>query len=205
MRDNFEGVTDLCIIEVGAHIGTDTVKLSRFTKNGRLICFEPDPRNILELKRLQEKIKFELIEKAVGKVAGDCVFYQSFGKKPGLEREITDFSSTKNPVGVVNRHPWSSFKTTAVEMTTLDEFCPSNDVSRIDLLWVDIQGGELDLVLGALETLRFTALFYFECMSYANRLYEGQPNFQQMIDALPNWRKWTVEIYSSTDILLRKS
>jgi len=204
LTEYFKDVTDPCMIEVGAHIGTDTIKLAKYTGNGKLICFEPDPRNVKELKALQETVKFDLIEQAVGAEIGDVDFYQSFGRKPGVPREITDFSSTKFPTGVMNKHPWSSFKVISVRATTLDHYCAVNNVYGIDLLWVDVQGGELDLVLGAYETLNRTKLFYFECMPDGTVLYKDQPTLAKIIDALPDWRKWFMEFHTETDVLLRR-
>ena len=200
----FKDITDLCIIEVGAHIGTDTVKLAKYTRDGKLICFEPDPRNIEELQALQKIVTFDLVEQAVGTEIDEIDFYQSFGHKPGVPREITDFSSTKFPIGVMSKHPWSSFKVMSVKSTTLDHYCMLHEISNIDLLWVDIQGGELDLVLGASMMLRTTRLFYFECMPDGTVLYKDQPTLTKIIDALPDWREWFMEFHTETDVLLRR-
>jgi len=204
LAEYFKNVTNLCIVEVGAHIGTDTIKLAKYAGNGKLICFEPDPRNIEELRTLQETVKFDLVEKAVGTEIGEIDFYQSFGRKPGVPREITDFSSIKFPIGVMKRHPWSSFKVIPVISTTLDHYCALHDILNIDLLWVDIQGGELDLILGAYEALSRTKLFYFECMPDGTDLYKDQPTLTKIIDALPDWRKWFMEFHTETDVLLRR-
>jgi FkbM family methyltransferase len=206
LEQHFSNSTDLCIFEVGAHIGTDTIQLAKYTEHGRLVCFEPDPRNIISLRNLQREVKFDLVETAVGKELGDIIFYQSFGKKPGVPREITDFSSAKIPKGVKKKFPWARFKKIIVPATTLDYYCERENISAIDLLWVDIQGGELDLVFGAQEALQKTSLFYFECIhSPQSRFYIGQPDFESIRDALPSPDGWSVELFSFTDILMKRS
>lgn len=205
LEEHFKRIKDPCIIEVGAHIGTDTVELSRFVNKGSLICFEPDPRNAKSLRKLQDKVQFELVEKAVGKEDGEVTFYQSFGKKFGVLREITDLSSTKKPKKVKDKHPWVEFAAITVQATTLDSYCEVNELSTIDLIWADIQGGELDLVLGAQKVLQNTKLFYFECVMNSIKLYADKPTYEQILNALPSESKWSLEFSSSTDVLLKRS
>ena len=204
LEEHFSRRKNPCIIEVGAHIGTDTVELSRFVNEGKLICFEPDPRNALSLQKLQKKVQFELVEKAVGKEDGEVTFYQSYGKKSGVAREITDLSSTKKPMKVKDKHPWVKFAKIIVQSVTLDNYCELNDLSAIDLIWADIQGGELDLVLGAQKVLQNTKLFYFECVMNSVKLYAGKPTYEQILNALPSESKWSLEFSSSTDVLLKR-
>ncbi len=204
LEEHFSKIKNPCIIEVGAHIGTDTVKLSRFINDGKLICFEPDPRNIISLRKLQKKIQLELVEKAVGKEDGKVTFYQSFGKKFGVEREITDLSSTKKPMQVKDKHSWVKFVAITVQATTLDNYYELNNLSAIDLIWADIQGGELDLVLGAQKVLQNTQLFYFECVMNSVELYAGKPTYEQILSAMPDGSEWSLEFSSSTDVLLKR-
>ncbi len=200
----FADIKNPCILEVGAHIGTDTVILSNFVNKGKLICFEPDPRNIKNLRKLQKKINFELVDKAIGTEVGKVIFYQSFGKKSGVAREITDLSSMKLPMKVREKHPWVKFVITLIQATTLDDYCALNDISEIDLIWADIQGGELDLVLGAQKTLQNTRLFYFECIMNSVKLYSGKPTYEQILEAMPHDCKWSLELSSGTDVLLKR-
>ena len=204
LREHFKTATNLCILEVGAHIGTDTIKLSRYTDTGRLICFEPDERNIAELRKLESMVKFEIVDRAVVNAVGEVTFYQSFGQKPGVAREITDLSSTKTPKAVGKKNPWARFVATKVQGITLDYYCGLNEINEVDLIWADVQGGELDLVLGAQETLKRTKLFYFECMKNHLGLYEGQASFGQILNAMPQKNRWIVELSSNTDVLLRR-
>ncbi len=45
---------------------------------------------------------------------------------------------------------WGSIvRETEVAITTLDDYCRSTDVSRIDLLKIDTQGYELEVLRGA--------------------------------------------------------
>ena len=39
------------IIEIGTHFGTDTLDFKNLLPNCKIICFEPDPRNIKVIKK----------------------------------------------------------------------------------------------------------------------------------------------------------
>ena len=39
-------------------------------------------------------------------------------------------------------------------MLTIDEFCARHSVSRIDFIKADVEGGEIDLICGAEDTIR---------------------------------------------------
>lgn len=191
------------IFEVGAHIGTDTIQLARYMDGGGLlVCFEPHPSNIAALFELQKEHRFELVDRAIGREVGWIPFWLSSGQKPGVERTITDLSSTLTPKHVRDKHPWARFMKIDVLCTTLDEYCRKSETDRIDFLWADIQGGELDLVWGAQEILKRTGLFYFECADEHRELYAGQPTLAQILKALPKGTEWRMEFRSKTDVLL---
>ena len=39
-------------VEIGMHFGTDTQDFRRMHPNSRIVCFEPDPRNIEMIKNI---------------------------------------------------------------------------------------------------------------------------------------------------------
>ena len=55
---------------------------------------------------------------------------------------------------------------------TLDSWRKENNIGAIDLLWVDAQGGELDVFKGAVETLREVKVILTEVGLEA--YYQGQ-------------------------------
>ncbi len=65
--------------------------------------------------------------------------------------------------------------TVPIELTTLDDWCDENAVERVDVMKLDIQGGELDALRGATRILRSVRAREVEVEF--NPIYEGQPLF----------------------------
>jgi hypothetical protein len=70
-------------------------------------------------------------------------------------------------------------------MIRLDDWVFTHGIQSIDFIWADVQGAESDLILGALETLKFTNFFYTEFSD--DEWYEGQINFNSLSSLLPNF------------------
>jgi FkbM family methyltransferase len=192
------------LVEVGCHFGTDTEDFRRMHPNARIICFEPDPRNINMLKTRNIDKVAEIYPYALSNQNGTAIFYQSSGVCPdrSLANRFGDWSlssSLKMPTGHLYEHPWCMFPNKVeVQTIRLDDF----DVLQnciIDFMWVDVQGAE-DLVFsGAKETLKRTKYVYTE---YCNtELYKDQLNLQKLLDLFGN--NWIVVHNFGGDVLLK--
>lgn len=173
-------------VEIGMHFGTDTADFRKIFPNARIVCFEPDPRNIEMIKKLGHDKLCELYELAISNTDQPMEFYLSSGNSTGLlsdplltNNDWSCSSSLKKPTGHLDVHKWITFPTSVkVQCTKLDEFEPLKN-AKIDFMWVDVQGAE-DMVFScASQTLKNTHYVYTE---YCNReLYEGQLNLQQIL------------------------
>jgi FkbM family methyltransferase len=180
------------LVEIGAHFGTDTVDFRRMHPAARIVCFEPDPRNIKMIKKLGNDKICELHELAVSNTNQPMDFYMSSGNSKGLvtssllaENDWSCSSSLKKPTGHLRLHRWVSFpKSTKVKCSKLDDFEPLKN-TKIDFMWVDVQGAE-DLVFScAQETLKNTHYVYTEYCNH--QLYEGQLNLQGILNLFPGF------------------
>ena len=180
-------------VEIGMHFGIDTVDFRRMHPEARIVCFEPDPRNIQMIKKLGNDKICELYETAVSNTNEPMEFYMSSGNSKGRLNDalLTDndwscSSSLKKPTGHLSLHKWITFPNSVkVNCCKLDEFEPLKN-TKIDFMWVDVQGAE-DIVFScAQETLKNTRYVYTE---YCNQqLYEGQLNLQQVLGLFPNFK-----------------
>ena len=180
-------------VEIGAHFCTDTVDFRRMHPNARIVCFEPDPRNIKVIKQLGNDKICELYELALSNTNHPMQFYLSSGNTHGkfsekvlLENDWSCSSSLKKPTGHLRVHRWITFpNSVTVNCSKLDDFQPLKN-TRIDFMWVDVQGAE-DLVFScAQETLKNTHYVYTE---YCNQqLYEGQLDLQGVLRLFPGYK-----------------
>lgn len=198
------------IVEVGAHIGTDTVQLAKFVGKGKMVSFEPDPRNIPILKkRIEENnLNVLLVEKAVGDKVGNAEFYLSSGIPPYDDDHITETkqhtasSSLKAPKNHLERFPWVKFDTMhPVPVTSLDAFFGKFDIPNgtVDMLWVDVQGAEMDLIVGGTKTLEKTKFLFTEFNN--DEMYEGQAKLEKLLATLPG--DWGLVHIFGDEILLQ--
>lgn len=183
------------ILEIGAHIGTDTRAILGLLGPCEYYAFEPDPRNLAELRMLQTVYSFELIPNAVSEIDGPVTFYLSQGYTP-KGREHTDSSCLEPPARP--GRPWiTGFVPVQVESVTLDTFCITSGIERVNFIWADIQGAERRMIDGAQWTLAHTDWLYLECDEHVN----GRPRLKDLLVRLPG--NWRVELRTPTDALLK--
>lgn len=182
------------LVEIGMHFGLDTVEFRKMHPNARIVSFEPDPRNIQMIKQLGNDKHCELYELAASNTNEPMDFYLSSGIHPPIpspnplwtENEWSASSSLKAPTGHLIQHKWVTFPSKVkVNCTRLDDFVPLKN-TKIDFMWVDVQGAE-DLVFSsAQETLKNTHYVYTE---YSNEeMYERQLNLRGVLGLFPGFK-----------------
>lgn len=192
------------IIEIGCNDGYNTLFFFKIFKNPKIYCFEPDPRAIERFKvNIGHNPDIELFEIALSNQNGEIEFFQSDGY---LNEECHkrmphgwDLSgSIKSPKEHVKIHPWITFnKKILVKSNTLDDWANKNYNGIIDLIWMDVQGAEINVFNGGSETLKKTRFIFTE---YSNReLYKGQSSLMKLMKFLKEFR--IVKRFSS-DVLL---
>jgi len=192
------------IFELGVHWGEDTHKIMNLC-NGHPIYhgFEPDLRNIRKIKNRKDlKYVFSLFEGAVGNFNGIIDLYLSSGIHQRSGNAMTGANSIRKPKEVLNIYKWIKFnKKIKVKCTTLDTYCKNKNIDYIDLLWVDIQGAEYDMILGAKEILSKTkyALLEFDKLE----LYEGQKTLKEYMTLLKETGDWEIVHTFSIDVLIQ--
>lgn len=185
---------DCTIIEIGAHIGTDTVKLYHYLAPAEYYAIEPDNRNILELIKL--RLPIQIIKGAVSNANGVQPFWLSSGVTPH-GRIHTDSNSLLKPIATQDRPSWVNFRESRITCFTLDDIHPFPD--KIDLIWMDIQGAELKAIEGGQRVFSRTKYLYTECQE--NRYY-NQPGLYRILKALPDWE---MVLRNGDNVLLRNN
>jgi len=151
-------------IDVGANIGILSLLASKTVGNaGKVIALEPHPRTFAALKRnlqLNPSMVVEACNLAVGSSAGSLRF-----------SDLVDDDWNK-----VDSHRGTIF----VETTQLDQVC--SRLPFVDVLKIDVEGYELPVLQGALQTLKRTECILLECWSRHTSAYGYSPvNLLQLL------------------------
>jgi FkbM family methyltransferase len=194
---------DPTILDIGCNSGDETEQFLRLFPKATIYCFEPDPRARASfLNRIGEG-RVELFDIAIGAVDGTIDFYQSGGTPPAkYGREVWDLSgSIRKPKNHYELAPWVTFDSVLeVTVNRLDTWASTHNVSRVDFIWADVQGAEVDLLRGGPNTLKNTRFLYTEY--HDHELYEGQATLQELLEIIPDFE--TVRRYPG-DVLLRNT
>lgn len=178
-------ITSPCVVELGARTGEDEPWI-------RGVCHEdpcylmvepdiPNAQKILDHPRGIDRNR-RLILGAVGEFDGDVQFHVSWNPADGSRTS----GSIRKPTGHLEYYPNTEFTgVNTVPCWKLDTLFCKEWLTKIDLLWVDIQGAERDMIAGGAGALARTRYLFIEVED--GELYEGQALKHELLDMLPGW------------------
>ncbi|MBW4620828.1 MAG: FkbM family methyltransferase [Cyanosarcina radialis HA8281-LM2] len=131
------------LVDLGANIGITSVWFSRHYPIQKLIAIEPNPANAEILRRnlLNNKINASVIEAAIGSTDRSIIFHLSGDSNQGT---ILATEEQNNRAG--------EMEVKMISMSTVLADLESNE--EIDLVKMDIEGGEEELLSANLSWLR---------------------------------------------------
>jgi FkbM family methyltransferase len=137
----------LTVLDIGAHHGLYTMLASKLIgASGRVIAFEPSPR---ERKRLKRHVH-------MNSCSNVCISEVALGnatKRENLYLAGNDdnWCNSMRPPAVR-----TETKLVEVQVKTLDEFLSESAISRVDFVKMDVEGAELEVLGGATKLLNST-------------------------------------------------
>lgn len=150
------------IFDIGAHKGRWTKEHRALFSSADFFLFEANQEHLAKLKK-QSKNCFIGVLSSNGLPAK---FYRKIGTGDSLYRENTAHYSD------------DSFD--MVSTQTLDQLCRDNNIPQPDFIKLDVQGAEIDILNGAVQTLGKCALLLMECPVMNYNL--GAPRLQEYLD-----------------------
>ena len=144
------------IIDCGAHYGGDSIELAIMLK-GEVHSFEPVKSlyKIL-LSNTKNYPNISCYNVALSDTTGKRNFYVSEGKSDAS-------SSLMEPAEHLQDHPDTFFNTiTEVDCLTLDNWAMANNIEKIDMLWLDMQGYEMKMLMKSDTILNTVTLIHTE-------------------------------------------
>lgn len=150
-----QGQTDLTIIDAGANIGLATKYFAQFAK--QVYSIEPSAKTQEVFnKNTEDLTNITLIQAAISGKPGEMTFHHNTNTTMNsLSPEVEDGSQAEEKVKV----------------TTLEEIINENNIEKIDLLKLDVEGEEANVICS--DSFRRIAdkieVMVFEYHSWCNR------------------------------------
>lgn len=189
-RTLLKGVNQPIIFDVGAHHGDMAARYRSLFPESTIYCFEPfDESFELLARRFAHDSRIKTVRRAVSDKTAAREFFVS-------HRDATN-SLLPRPLISRRYYPKGAGQKTTIKVqtTSLDDFLQKERVESIDILKLDIQGGELMALRGAEQTLKNNnvSLIFIEIMFVPH--YEGGPLFCKLWDFPKDYKYSLFDIY----------
>lgn len=198
---------DPLILEIGANDGEHTEWMLKLFPRATLHCFEPEPRAAQRFRaRIGARPGVHLHDFALGAYDGYAEFHRSSTGSAASDQSPPGWDgsgSLRKPTGHLQRHPEISFHSKMnVPVYRFDTWARNAGLAGVvDLIWMDVQGAERDVFLGAGKWLGRIRNIYTE---YSNvELYEGQATLAQLRRMLPDFS--VARLYPDDVLFVRKA
>lgn len=161
------------IIDAGAHVGGDSIEMCRLYAGSTVHSFEPVPDIFKLLKHNTRKFsRIHCHTVALSNKNGEQVMHVSSGASDGS-------SSFLQPKEHLTDHPDVFFnKDITVQTITLDNWAAQQQLDHIDLLWLDMQGFELEVLKASSVILPTVKAIHMEVSTRAT--YESVPLYNEV-------------------------
>lgn len=128
------------ILEAGAHIGRDTLKMIKLWPQAKIHAFEPVSNlYTLLVTNTRQYPSISTYPYALSNKSGAEPFYISSGASSAV-------SSLFEPDQYIIDRPEVFFNQTTVTTLSLDDWARENKIDHVDFMWLDMQGAELKVL-----------------------------------------------------------
>jgi FkbM family methyltransferase len=180
------------ILDVGAHIGDVAKSYRKLFPDARIHCFEPFPSSY-------EK----LVNAVSGMESTSCHRIAVSDSDNSLVLNANASSATNSllPVDEQATRFWGGGVLEAqgevpIQSVTLDSFCDAQGLDRVDILKLDVQGGEYAALKGAGRLLaeQRISLVFMELILVPT--YKGQRTFREYLELLEGHGYFLLDFYN---------
>jgi FkbM family methyltransferase len=186
------GIQASLIFDVGAHEGLAAVRYRELFPGAKIYCFEPFPESFDRLSAAVSDCQpIELHQIALAETNGEASF--SVNRNSATNSLLAADSNAaiywRGDTPMTTGH-------VAVRTETLDAFCSARAITAIDVLKMDVQGGEFDVLQGAQGLLAQQAvgLVYMELIMAPT--YVGQHRPREYLELFDRFGYELFDLYN---------
>lgn len=181
------------IFDIGANVGNISIRYRRLFPDAFIHSFEPFPET------------FNTLTEKVANDKSISINQLAISNSPGEEKFFVNHIYATNSL---LERPWkgkpyypenaTAKAEITVHSTSINEYVKKNSISHIDILKMDIQGGELRALQGATELLKTGAIFmiYTEVMYIPH--YEKSPMMYEIWSFLAKYGYSLFNVYNNS-------
>jgi FkbM family methyltransferase len=178
------------IFDVGANNGDTVLAYASLFPEADIYAFEPFPDTYKGMvENTRNKAKLYPFEKAVSDRVGMSVFHVN-------NSVHTNSLLASKEMGLNSDRQVQSKGIIEVETIAIDGFCAEHKVQQIDILKLDIQGGELAALKGAENLLRHKKIKLIYSETYFRQQYVDQPLMYDIASYLNQFGYNLQDLYS---------
>jgi len=164
-------------LDVGANIGIHSLSMARAVgATGRVYSFEPHRdilKKLIENLSLNNMFWVEPVNIGLAKESGTAILHSFDGS-----------DSNQGTSSILNQFGFQGQKF-EIKILSLDDFSREKNLARLDFLKIDVEGSEMDVLLGGIETLkRFRPSIVFEYNLYRDMDKQGYKMIISFFEAL---------------------
>ena len=180
---------NLVVFDVGANKGQSIKFFKKVYPESIIYAFEPSLRIF---KALQENLEdmqvsgVSIFQFGLGNKSEVKDFYESILDETSsfvLPNENSKYLKRKNRI--LLQKSQNSFKSIPIQVTTIDDFVKENKITDIDILKIDVEGYELEVILGAKKALVDKKVRFVQFESHNNDMHNDQlPAIDSLLKSL---------------------
>jgi FkbM family methyltransferase len=191
---DWDSIETIC--DIGSwHLG-QSIEFLELLPDAKIYAFEANPDNYKMCQDIHSRLtgyfkkNLTVFNTALNNESGTIKFYQVADENPGAS------SKFKFMQGLTEEYFDKSWKQKEIQVnaTTLDNWRVENNIEKVDIIWIDVQGAELDVFEGGRETLKDVKCIFTEVG--LKPYYEGQA-LKSQIDFILTEENDFVEITES--------
>lgn len=195
---SLSNTTPTTILDIGSLDGADAVELGRMFPAATIHSFEPDPANFPLLQQTAECCdRIIAYQIALSDKSGKAKFFASGAENDAYYNRAS--GSILRPLqSATDWWPQLKFeREVEVSTTTVDEWALTKSIRSIDLVWMDVQGAELQVLQGMGTLIESTRCIVLEV--WMRPAYDGAATLPQIQEFLESHGFYMTRLWLNTN------
>lgn len=160
---NWANITHVC--DIGSWHLNQTLEFQNLLPHCKYSVFEPDPRNfqvcqsVYKSLPLHHQFNIDIFNLALGDINGQIEFWPVSDNNPGASSKL---KLIPQAVQEYWNATWSQNSSVKVPSMQLDSWWKTSQKPPVDIIWIDVQGGEWDVFAYGQKVLETTKCIFTE-------------------------------------------